>query len=72
MSRQPHEVFARELEEAGLVRRKPNEGFAVYSQTGQLLGAFGANVEGGRTKQNILSQIKRATGIVVETGRVRR
>ncbi len=63
------EEFARDLEEAGLtVKRKEgggNTGFVVYGPTGQMLGAFGANVEKGRTKKNVLAQIKRATGIVV-------
>lgn len=69
---QPEKRFVRELEEAGLVirrKRGAKSGFVVYSATGQLLGAFGANIEKGRTKANLLAQIKRATGIVVETHR---
>lgn len=66
-----HDRFRKELEAAGLtVRQKKGAGghkgdFVVYGPSGQMLGAFGRNVEKGRTKKNIKAQIKRATGIEV-------
>ena len=66
----PYEKFARDLEAAGLVvQRKGSHqtGYIIRSRGGKILGSFGANIDRGRTKQNILAQIKRATGIVVST-----
>ena len=59
--------FARALQDAGLdVRVSPRgDDYKVLSASGQLLGAFGAGIDKGRTRKNICAQIKRATGIEV-------
>jgi hypothetical protein len=58
--------FVQQLEEAGLLVSEKNGRHVVRAQGGQVLGSF-SEIEGGRLKQNLLAQIKRATGIVIET-----
>jgi hypothetical protein len=58
--------FVHELSQAGLLVSEKNGRYVVRSQGGQVLGSF-SDIEGGRVKQNLLAQIKRATGIVIET-----
>lgn len=63
------EKFAAEIEAAGLIVRRKGDKFVVASPTGQLLGSFGTILDRGRTRANVVAQIKRATGIVIEDAR---